>query len=539
LKIKTYDFILFTPFDRARAMGVYKIAKVLRDEGCSVKVIDFLQSFIRNPPHLLLWLQEHIHENTVFGFSGTFMGFAITGSAFFSGRKMMSPADQKAAHVLSKNDVRNSTRDHRSREKYKKPKELLVKDDFKDFVHSLKLDFPDNKIVIGGAGFVAEFIYRNLPIDHLFLGYGEDAAAKELIDIMRGKEVPDIIHQNPFKLTYDFHNSGSSFHDSDGIFPNEVLPLEISRGCRFDCKFCGFALKGRKMSDQYFRHESKIFDELMHNYNLFGTTNYNMLCDTFNESNEKLTMVKGVFDKFYKITGEKIQFNAYLRLELMKRFPEQISILRDMGIVAAQLGIETLNYASAKAIGKGIATQDVYDTVKKMRESWGDDVRIHSGFILGLPHETKETATKWLTSLYKKELDLTSWRVVPLRINTNKLVEFTSAFDREADKYGYEIFSSSFARPEISRDTPKVKQSKQSWINQPINSQVWKNEHWNYHECVEMAADWGNKFHKAGIIKFADNPWGYLNYKNGIIQGTELLPNDDIVKNYHKQLFQS
>ena len=39
----TYDFILFTPFDRARAMGVYKIAKVLRDEGCSVKVIDFLQ----------------------------------------------------------------------------------------------------------------------------------------------------------------------------------------------------------------------------------------------------------------------------------------------------------------------------------------------------------------------------------------------------------------------------------------------------------------------------------------------------------------
>ena len=43
-----YDFILFTPFDRARALGVYKIAKVLRDQGCSVKVIDFLQSFIRD-----------------------------------------------------------------------------------------------------------------------------------------------------------------------------------------------------------------------------------------------------------------------------------------------------------------------------------------------------------------------------------------------------------------------------------------------------------------------------------------------------------
>ena len=63
-----YDFILFTPFDRARALGVYKIAKVLRDQGCSVKVIDFLQSFIRDSTPLLLWLQEHVHENTIFGF---------------------------------------------------------------------------------------------------------------------------------------------------------------------------------------------------------------------------------------------------------------------------------------------------------------------------------------------------------------------------------------------------------------------------------------------------------------------------------------
>ena len=101
----------------------------------------------------------------------------------------------------------------------------------------------------------------------------------------------------------------------------------------------------------------------------FGTTNYNILCDTFNESNEKLLMIKGVFDKFYEATGERIYFNSYLRLELMKRFPEQINMMRDMGIVAAQLGIETLNYASAKAIGKGIETQDVYDTVKKIRKS--------------------------------------------------------------------------------------------------------------------------------------------------------------------------
>ena len=40
-------------------------------------------------------------------------------------------------------------------------------------------------------------------------------------------------------------------------------------------------------------------------------------CVTFNESNDKLMIVKSVFDKFYESTGEKIQFNAYyLRLRI-------------------------------------------------------------------------------------------------------------------------------------------------------------------------------------------------------------------------------
>ena len=134
-----YDFILFTPFDRARALGVYKIAKVLRDQGRSVKVIDFLQSFVRDSTPLLLWLREHVHENTIFGFSGTFMGFAINNG---------SKADSK----INKKDVRNSTRDNRSREKYKNPSKLLISDDFQNFIYDLKLDFPNSKIVIGGRG---------------------------------------------------------------------------------------------------------------------------------------------------------------------------------------------------------------------------------------------------------------------------------------------------------------------------------------------------------------------------------------------------
>ena len=69
------------------------------------------------------------------------------------------------------------------------------------------------------------------------------------------------------------------------------------------------------------------------------------------------------------------------------------------------------------------------------------------GLFLVCPMKQGETATKWLTSLYNRELDLTSWRVV--LENTNKLDEFTSAFDRQADKYGYEIFS---PKPKLKDD---------------------------------------------------------------------------------------
>ena len=37
-------------------------------------------------------------------------------------------------------------------EKYKNPSKLLISDDFKNFVYDLKSDFPNSKIVIGGAG---------------------------------------------------------------------------------------------------------------------------------------------------------------------------------------------------------------------------------------------------------------------------------------------------------------------------------------------------------------------------------------------------
>jgi hypothetical protein len=211
------------------------------------------------------------------------------------------------------------------------------------------------------------------------------------------------------------------------------------------------------------------------------------LCDTFNETNEKLFSVKNVFDKFKAFTNKQIQFVCYLRLELIYRYPEQIALLKSMGLVGGQFGIESLNYESAKAVGKGIKTEDVYKTLSKLRDSWGSDVNIGSGFIIGLPYETKETANKWLNDLYDGKTLLSSWKVDALRINPVKQLtnnNYPSEFDLNAGKYGYKFDSNN----------------------------NWYNDYWGLEECSDLAFYWNKKFTELPFKK--TSIWTYLSDKN-------------------------
>ena len=491
-----YDVIIFTDLTEShsgdfpapvKSLGAYQIASVLRENGYKVKVVDYFIWLLENyKEELFQWIDENIRGVKIVGFSTTFLSpFNV------SNRNRKSRAALGVS--ITKRDARPEFGELLNiLDKWKKKQSM--------------------KILLGGQGVQTGPMIKiyNKEIDHWFRGLSEDVLLKFLKN-WKWDGHPRIIEDSSLTPAhYDFHNMSPTFDKSDIVYSYESLPMEISRGCRFKCKFCGFALIGRKMTEEYIRSKDKIFNELMHNYENFGTTNYNILCDTFNESNEKLLMMKEIFDEFNKITGEQIHFNSYLRLELLHRFPEQINMLRDMGIIGINLGIETLHYPSAKAVGKGIKTEDVYKTVSTMRKSWGKEARIHSGFILGLPHETRETANKCMTSLYNGELDLTTWKLTALRINTNRRNEYlVSTFDKESDKYGYKM----------------------------IDNKRWENEHWSFDECDDIAIEWARKYALKGIVKFSDHPWGYINYKNGITNENHQT-GDGVFEKYCNNLFQ-
>lgn len=154
----------------------------------------------------------------------------------------------------------------------------------------------------------------------------------------------------------------------------------------------------------------------------------------------------------------KINFYTYLRLDLLAAHPHTIDLLKASGIRTGYFGVETLNHASSKSIGKGIRPEKAVETLYKIRESWGKDVRTSAGFIVGLPHETRETATAWLEQITSKDFPLDCLHIYPLFISTLKNKTWKSEFELNYESYGYKF-----------------------------NDKGWYNKHWSADECKQLA----------------------------------------------------
>ncbi len=445
-----YDVIIFTDLTEShsgnfpapvKSLGAYQIASVLRENGYKVKVVDYFIWLLENhTEELFKWTEDNIAGVKIIGFSTTFLSpFNVTNRHRKQRASLGVP--------ITKRDARPEI------------------DKFFTLLDKWKKKQP-MKILLGGQGVqTAPFIriYSEI-IDHWFRGLSEDI----LLKCLKGDKFPNqkVIEDPLGNEIYDFHNSGLTFSKEDVIFSHEALPMEISRGCRFKCKFCSYPLIGRKPSPKWNRSEESIYNELKFNYDNFGVTNYQFMDDTFNETLDKLKIVARAIER----TKLDINFWAYTRLELINAFPEQISILRDMGQRAAFFGIESLHDPSAKAIGKGLGRERIIKILERIKESWGSDSVLHGSFIIGLPYETPETAREWVEILRDREIALDSCSFNALTLATQNHGRglpshskmWLSEFDINAEQYGYERGQGIYQ---------------------------WRNEHWDFKICKKFAED--------------------------------------------------
>ena len=328
------DIIIFTCVSGMffqRSIGAYQLAHFLREKGYTVQVIDFTDHF--SSEELIALLDKFITLDTLaLGISTTFYNAVEDNKKYLTN-------DRNKFDLL---DI---------------PQNIL------ETIKTVKNKYPLIKVLAGGAK--SESATQIPYVDTVIHGYAEDKVLSYINSLPNNKKKlkpmsfsikqtgeithPVVIKDDPLVKNFSIEKSNHRFVDQDIVLPGETLPLEISRGCIFKCLFCAFPLNGKSKLD-YLRDTEQIKDELIHNYEKHGTTNYFLSDDTLNDSTYKIEQLH----KAITSLPFKIKFTTYLRLDLLHAHQEQVDMLYEMGLASPYFGIESLNQKSASAIGKGM-----------------------------------------------------------------------------------------------------------------------------------------------------------------------------------------
>lgn len=410
------DYISFHIW--SRTAGPYRIATELRKHGYTCQVIDCFTEFSTKQQYDIL--TDIVGPDTLFvGLSSTF--FALIGNDQPDKRFYESAAHFQRPAVR---DFASGTHNY--------PYFPNKMAGYFDYIKYLN---PNTKIVLAGAK--AE--EHNAPYaDVIMTGFADNAVIQYAkwcekknpffqYDINEYGQM--VVDGSAYNTKFDFANSTIRYEQHDNIQKNETLVMEVARGCIFSCKFCSSALYGKKKND-HVKKISVLRDEFIRNYEEFGVTNYFYSDDTHNDSTEKLRELADVVQSL----PFKIQYGAYIRIDLLRAHPEQYQLLKDGGLKGAFFGIETFNHESAKIIGKGLHPEKVIEELHIFKDKF-PYVGTEAGFIVGLPKETKESVHKWSNMILEEDFPLDAAIMAPLSIASNPNKIYKSIFEQDSDKW--------------------------------------------------------------------------------------------------------
>jgi radical SAM superfamily enzyme YgiQ (UPF0313 family) len=382
------------PYFKVRYSGPYVLASYLRNRGYRVQILDYVSHF--TDAQLVKALRVCVGPKTLaVGLAGT---FTVSLKATYSAK---------------------DTPEARTGWPLCQPRRI---DLFLDTVRSIN---PETKIIMGGHRHGYDY---PRDVDTLFLGFSEVSLFNYLETLrINNSWVPKVVQEEKQE---GWNRDVFLYSEEDNILPGETLPLEISRGCIFNCKYCTYPRRGAK-DFTYVKDEDVIRTQLSHNYDKFGVLNYTLTDDTHNDTEEKLKRLIRV----QKELGIQIRYSAYARLDLIHTFPHTADLLFQAGMRGPMFGIETLNWEAGKMIGKGLHPDKVRATLHRLRAEWGDEVGTEGMFILGLPKQSRLDMVRMAKELMDPSFPL--HYVIFYALIIQPLKE-DSAFNREPEKFGYD-----------------------------------------------------------------------------------------------------
>lgn len=395
----------------SRYIAPYLLATKAREEGFDCLVID---KFTRLQ-NLKEVLKKHIGPETVFiGISSTFLAAKVENPSDHTNLRPTLWLKNKNDFIQWMRELRQLTQNQKS----------------------------EAKIVCGGAKSLYSMEHEETAelFDFFILGKAESYFASLLQLLVQGKEIPIKQHKNTFYTCDLFfpnarveHVSNTVWNKKDFVLKGESLPIELTKGCLYNCKFCNFEKQGSLRKEL-----SRLRDEFIRNYELFGTTVYHFCDDCFNDTRPKVEE----FCNMFLSLPFKIEWISYARVDVACKFPHTLDLMVESGARALFWGLESFDPVAARNSGKGTHPDRVKEMLISSKRKHGDKVLYFAGFIIGLPGEDESNLEKtvdWIkNSGALDQFVLFPLSLIPYSEKLDKALIDFAEYSRNPTKYGFE-----------------------------------------------------------------------------------------------------
>lgn len=377
-----YDVVFLSgvchPNSFNRAQGAYRLAHALRTKGYTVRVIDGVGTL---PATQLVDMVDSVVNNStkLFCISSTFFSnfdSSVHSDSLVTTDPVPYPFDEWMA-IINKVKSKSSA-----------------------------------KIVVGGHK-TNEFErtkHLHPYIDHFVYGYADDTIITLIGETNR------YIKQSLIVPSSRYSSLITRYDPLDSFLPGECFTVEMQRGCMFRCSFCAYPMNGKKKGT-YVKNAQVIVDELMYCYDSFGSTNFILNSDTFNDD---INYLEAFYDALSK-TGVKFNFGINARADLFYNDKPLIELVGAIGVRAALFGLESANPFALKEAGKGLPFDKVVQTLYDCRSIWKDQIRMTGSYIIGLPFDKEENIQQVHDFFVSKDCPLHGIEFDPLYVQNKKL----------------------------------------------------------------------------------------------------------------------
>ena len=365
-------------------------------------------------------------------------------------------------------------------------------------VRALKERYPGRKYIAGGQ----QFFQHDMGFDAMLFGYAEVAVPPVMRWLFddgpkpKGKDILGglFVDCNTDYTAMNLGDYSIDYREDDFVQAHELLTVELSRGCRFRCKYCNYAFLGIKEDTS--THADLLRAEFIDNYERFGTTNYILADDTLNDRESKLEMLGDVVQSL----PFEPNFACFIRMDLTVAKPQQLKLLSRARVWAHFYGVETFNDDAGKAVAKGMPSKRIKKGLLDMREHMLGELGVYRGscgMIAGLPYETPDSwqaSEDWLRENWSDQ----NWDWWPLEISLDTNTATTSVFSKEWREHGYRRI-----------EDPKLLAELKEHYDRETGGTQQKFDH----KSLYWEADWANLVQASKFVKtwqdseFVSRPW--------------------------------